>query len=169
MGGETGPAAEDGALEAAAAAGPTGKKAAGRKALKPVLFAATAVIILAAVAATVIFALRPFPARSAEPAGIEIKGSELVAINADGDELWRYDTGLPNLSAEEYRKRTQYKRLVGTDTYLPFVITRDIDLDGHAEVLFTTQTVGEFNEGGLICFDHRGNEREIGLLGRLSH
>ena len=123
------------------------------------IHAAALVIVIVAVAAAFIFLLHPFPARSGEPAGFEIKGTELVVTNAGGNELWRYDTRLIKISAEEYGRSVQYKRLIGSDIYMPLAITKDIDSDGHAEVLFTTQTVGELGEGELVCFDYRGKER----------
>jgi hypothetical protein len=35
---------------------------------------------------------------------------------------------------------------------------RDINQDGHSEVLFSLQTLDELKEGVLICFDYKGQE-----------
>ncbi len=93
------------------------------------------------------------------PSDFRIQNSNLIILNEDDKELWRYDTGLENLvSEEEYRQHFQFKRNreAGMGRYLPYLIIKDINNDNLAEVLFSTQTQNEFGEGKLICFNHKG-------------
>jgi len=95
------------------------------------------------------------------PADFKIEESELIILNAKGKELWRYDTGIENIVEEKlYREHFQFKRNredgPGTRD-LPHIIIKDINNDNTSEVLFSTQTQNEFNEGLLFCFDHKGN------------
>ncbi len=94
------------------------------------------------------------------PSDFRIQNSNLIILNEDGKELWRYDTGLENLvSEEEYRQHFQFKktREDGMGRSLPHLIIKDINNDNLAEVLFSTQTQNEFGEGKLICFNHKGD------------
>jgi hypothetical protein len=94
------------------------------------------------------------------PSDFRIQNSNLVILNEDDKELWRYDTGIENLvSEEEYRKHFQVKRYIskGTDRInLPQLMIKDIDNDKHKEVLFCTQTQTQLGEGKLFCFNHKG-------------
>jgi hypothetical protein len=91
------------------------------------------------------------------PANFRIDDSYLVILNDENEELWRYDTGIPNLNTdEEYRKRFQYPRRINGQDYLPHLIIHDIDQDGKSDILFSTQTQDEYGEGNLIFFDHSG-------------
>jgi len=85
----------------------------------------------------------------------------LIILNKEGKELWRYDTGIENLVEENvYRQHFQFKRTsldVPGNRNLPHLIIKDINNDNTSEVLFSTQTQNEFNEGTLFCFDHKGN------------
>jgi len=66
------------------------------------IYALALISAVAALAAALMFFLRAFPARPAEPANFKIEGSELVVTDRDGSELWRFDTKLPNLAKDEY-------------------------------------------------------------------
>jgi hypothetical protein len=91
-----------------------------------------------------------------EPTDFRIKGSTLIIINEKGRALWRYETGLENLWNEEnYRVHFQFKKR-SAFVKLPNLILKDIDRDGHKEILFTTQTEDETREGMFFCFDHKG-------------
>jgi hypothetical protein len=96
-----------------------------------------------------------------EPADFRIKGTALVILNEQGKELWRYETGLENLSDENHYRRSfqfrQAKDSIGGHQ-LPNLILKDINSDGKIEVLFSTQTKDEMGEGELICFNNRGDE-----------
>ncbi len=100
--------------------------------------------------------LKPF--QSNRPADFKIEGSVLVVLNEKGKELWRFDTELEKLVDEKtYRLYFQFKHDRGDRArYLPHLIIKDIDSDNSPEVLFSTQTQGEFGEGELYCFDHKG-------------
>jgi hypothetical protein len=98
---------------------------------------------------------------SRQPSDFRIRGSVLSVLDEKGRELWRYDTGLENLEPEDvYREHFQFRRM-GKDwvRVLPHIIIVDLDVDGRREVLFSTQTQDELNEGELICFDSRGDVR----------
>jgi len=41
---------------------------------------------------------------------------------------------------------------------MPYLMIKDLDRDGKKEVLFTTQTRDELQEGLLICLDHKGKK-----------
>lgn len=94
------------------------------------------------------------------PAAFHIRGTSLVITNARGTELWRYDTGLPDLKGEVfYREHFQDKKR-GAD-YVPawpLISIRDINGDRRPEILFSTQTASELNEGLLLCFNSKGRE-----------
>jgi len=123
--------------------------------LFPVLFA------LAGLAAAAYFLFIHKPAGHGVPADFHIAGSELVLSDAQGRELWRFDTKLPNLAAEDiYRQRSTKKRLGNEYIQVwPYILILDFDGDGRTEVLFSTQTNSEIGEGLLMCFDERGAER----------
>jgi hypothetical protein len=95
------------------------------------------------------------------PYDFRIERSRLIILNQDGRELWRYDTGLENLSADSsYRESWQYKRRIeGDKVEFPLLIIKDINQNGKPEILFSLQTQNEENEGELICFDHTGVEK----------
>jgi hypothetical protein len=113
-------------------------------------------IILPLVGAAAIFLLLIKNLSLDEPNDFRIKDSSLIILNEKGKELWQHDTGLENLIDEkEYREHYQFKRNYEM-IFLPFLIIKDINLDGHKEVLFSTQTQDETREGELFCFDWRG-------------
>jgi len=97
---------------------------------------------------------------SSVPFNFDIKGSRLLILNEKNNKLWSFDTGLSNLCSEiHYRKHFQEKRTDNQGGYqLPYLMIKDLDRDGKKEVLFTTQTRNELQEGLLICLDHRGKK-----------
>jgi hypothetical protein len=120
--------------------------------LFPILFA------LAGLAAAAYFLFFRAPAVPGVPADFHIVGSELVVVDGRGRELWRHDTHLPDLEAEEvYRPRSKTKDR-GTDyvPIWPYILIRDINGDARPEVLFSVQTTSETGEGILLCFDDHG-------------
>jgi len=97
---------------------------------------------------------------SSAPFNFDIKGSKLLILNEKNSKLWSFDTGLSNLCNEEiYRDRFQEKRNDSMGRYsIPYLIIKDLDRDGKKEVLFSTQTSDELQEGLLICLDHKGKK-----------
>lgn len=93
-----------------------------------------------------------------QPAGFRIEGSELVVLDRRGRELWRKNTGMEDLLSEAfYRRNFQVKH--SNDYFFPALVMRDIDDDGHAEVLFVPKRVRDnTGEGVLLCYDRRGAE-----------
>jgi hypothetical protein len=99
---------------------------------------------------------------SRPPSDFHIRGSVLSVLDDKGRELWKYDTGLENLETEAiYRQYFQFRRINPENwaAVLPHLVIKDLDGDGRPEVLFSTQTQDEFNEGELICFGSRGDIR----------
>lgn len=105
-----------------------------------------------------------FIKRNGLPTDFNIEGSFLVILDKKGYELWRYDTGIKNLSIDEYRSRFQEKKnLIGG----PYLCIKDLNQDDKPEVLFSVQVKGDaIGEGKLFCFDHRGNILWDFLAGR---
>jgi hypothetical protein len=94
-----------------------------------------------------------------EPANFKIQNSTLIILTEEGKELWRFQTGIENLAEERtYREHFQFKRLEANNPYWPYLIIKDINHDGHPEILFTIKTQNEANEGELFCFDHKGKK-----------
>jgi len=93
-----------------------------------------------------------------EPEDFRIEKDTLVVLDHSGRTLWTYPTGRENLMGEDvYREHFQVKRLSGLpEVLLPFLIIRDIDADGHREVLFVVCTADGFRAGELFCFDRKG-------------
>ncbi len=95
------------------------------------------------------------------PKSFKIVGTELVILNEKDKEIWRFDTKVNNLvTEEEYLNRSQFKRRNSKThhVYLPYVSIEDLDNDSKKEVLFSIQTQDNFNEGLLLCFNHKGKE-----------
>lgn len=94
------------------------------------------------------------------PADFKINNSALIILDKKGKDLWQYDTGIENLvDEEEYKKYFQYKKnRPGECTRdLPHLMIKDINNDSLPEVLFSIQTINEFGEGEILCFDSKGN------------
>ena len=105
----------------------------------------------------IIILRQPVPS---EPVDFKIEQTELVILNKEGQKLWRYETGVNNLTVEDiYRNRFQHKHrsTACQATNYPFMIFSDINQDNLKEILFTTHTQNEFGGGELLCFDHKGN------------
>ncbi len=124
-----------------------------RPGLQKSYYLAAAIVVI-----VVIFYLELRPTRSREPLDFRIAGSALIILNDQGTELWRFNTGLENLLEENsYRQHFQMKRKGAGDVTLhPYLLIKDINRDGKKEVLFSTQTQDEFNEGSLFCFSDNG-------------
>jgi len=96
------------------------------------------------------------------PSDFHIENSTLYALNAEGKELWKFETGVENLSGDEYYKKYfQYRRTEEIEfrkSLLPHIIIKDLTNDGKPEIVFSIQTQDEFGEGELFCFDYKGNQ-----------
>lgn len=103
-------------------------------------------------------ALSPF-LRAGRPADFSIAGSQFIIRDAANRKVFRYDSGIENISEEEqYRARFQYRRKNGRmGKALPHLIIKDLDSNDAPEVLLSIQTQNEHDEGNLICFDSQGN------------
>lgn len=96
---------------------------------------------------------------TSQPVDFRILNSKLIVLDEKGNELWRYDTGIENLSSEKlYRDHFQFKRVDEKNEYnrFPYIIIKDMNKDGSNEVLFSTQTQDEIGEGLLCFFDCKG-------------
>jgi hypothetical protein len=130
---------------------------------KPFLYVA---LIIFAAALIYFFFFRKSP--DIRPADFRIKGSKMIILNENGDELWRYNTGIENLMPEKhYRDHFQFKRIknIWGNKNLPHLIIKDINNDSMPEVLFSIQTQDQFGEGELFCFSNEGSllwKREVG-------
>ncbi len=123
---------------------------------------------VAALAFIFIFLIRPHMPGS--PHDFSIEGSELVMLNKNSKEIWRFDTGIKNLRDEEYyRNQFQTRRISDYHIGLvyPLFIIRDIDYDNKREALFVIKPIilGESMEQ-LICFDYRGKIKWSFVPGR---
>ena len=108
------------------------------------------------------FVLRQYRA-DPQPKDFKIIGSTFIVLDNKGRELWRFDTGNNKLASEDlYREHYQRKYYKTQDRlnipFLPYIVFTDLDSDGQNEVLFCTQTIDEFGEGVLICFNSKGSE-----------
>jgi hypothetical protein len=89
-----------------------------------------------------------------EPFDFDINRSELIILNQDGQELWRYDFPIDyNLNEQLYLNRFQNKIFSRSRSELPVIQIKDINRDSHREVLFA---VTEVVDGRLFCFSYRG-------------
>ncbi len=114
---------------------------------------------VALIAAFIIYIFLGSPLNTPKPADFKIVNSSLIILNEKGKELWRYDTGIEYLCEEKhYKKQFQFKRKADDEIYSkpPLLIIKDINDDGHAEVLFGTQTKDGFGGGDLLCFNYKG-------------
>jgi len=133
---------------------PDGKLRNGQK--RRIFIPFAVVVILAMAFGTYLFLL----SSSSQPADFSIRGSFLVIKDARGKELWSFDSGLENLEKEAvYRDRFQIKHTTSDGSPLwPLILIEDINNDKNTEVVFSSQTESQLNEGWLYCFDHKGNE-----------
>lgn len=132
----------------------------------PVLLWAVGLAVFGAAAAVLFFIIRG-AFSFGEPADFAIRGPALVIRDDAGKTLWRYDTGLENLSPEAlYRNHFQFRR-VQHPVDMPYLLIKDIDQDGGKETLFSVQTVDETGEGELLCFDRKGRVRWSYKSGRV--
>jgi len=112
---------------------------------------------IAAAAVILIFLSFFGPGTSEMLADFKIDGSKLIILNEEGEELWRYETGIENLvDGEAYRSQYQFKRMEGDGYLLPQIMIKDINQDRKSDVLFSVQTQDDFGEGDLLCFNHKG-------------
>jgi len=116
----------------------------------------------------IIFLIRPHMPK--EPHDFRIDGSELVMLNKNSKEIWRFDTQIRGLQDDTfYRDHFQFKRSVGEKRQmdLPLIMIKDLDGDGRKEVLFA-QTPVDFNyaPSRLFCLSSKGEIRWIFVPGR---
>jgi hypothetical protein len=122
----------------------------------PMLLLLSVLVIVIGGGAVVLFLLFRNDLSPAVPSDFAIKGSELAVLDDGGRVLWRYDTGLENLSNEAgYRSHFQFRRTDRT-AQLPYLLIRDINHDRRREVLLSLQTQDEIREGAVLCFDSKG-------------
>ncbi|OGD25160.1 MAG: hypothetical protein A2Y56_08320 [Candidatus Aminicenantes bacterium RBG_13_63_10] len=97
---------------------------------------------------------------SPQPYSFKIERSELVVLDRQGAELWRFDTRLPNLyDNDSYQRHFPCRKgIENEDRKLPWVKIEDIDSDGRTEVLFMVRTFDDYCDVGLYCFDDRGRK-----------
>jgi hypothetical protein len=94
-----------------------------------------------------------------QPTDFDIEGSQLIILDEHGQEIWRYDTGLPYLSPERnYRKRFQYKWHENPFSRPPLIIIQDLDGDGANDVLFATAPSINQHGGSLIFLNSKGGK-----------
>jgi len=117
------------------------------------------VLALLLAATTLFFGFRKLLSPQ-EPADFRIDKNALVILNEKGRELWRFETGVENLLGNQaYHEHFQVKRILPSEIVThPHLIIKDINGDGHKEVLFTAKTEDSYKEGVIFCFDRRGRE-----------
>lgn len=121
-----------------------------------------------AIAFILFFLIRPHMPK--EPHDFRIEGSELVMLNENQKELWRFDTQIRDLQDDTfYRNHFQFKKTDGErrQMNLPLIMIKDLDHDGRKEVLFA-QTPVDFNyaPARLFCLSSKGEIRWIFVPGR---
>jgi len=121
-----------------------------------------------ALALIFIFLIQPHMPK--EPYDFRIEGSELVMLNKNSKEIWRFDTQIRGLQDEAfYRDHFQFKKMDGEirQMNLPLIMIKDVDHDGRKEVLFA-QTPLDFNyaPSRLFCLSSKGEIRWIFVPGR---
>jgi len=125
--------------------------------LQKPLFIIFPLVVVLAVVILIILARNLSPKN---PVNFKILNSQLIILDENNKEIWRYDTDIANLVDEDtYRGRFQFQRKIEGKDHLPLLIIKDIDQDGKSEVLFSIQTQNEHGEGKLFCFDHKGKIR----------
>jgi hypothetical protein len=95
-----------------------------------------------------------------QPADFSIEGSELVILDKQKRELWRWDSKMEDLKKESYYREHFQVKDNAAGNILPDLIIKDIDGDGDNEVLFAPKRVNDqTGEGVLYCLDRKGRER----------
>lgn len=119
---------------------------------------ALAAVALVAVAAVVFLSDVSRP--KGQPADFRIEGPLLVVFDREGQELWRFDSGMEDLEQEEFYRQHYQVRDHNAGNILPAIVIKDIDGDGDVEVLFAPKRVtDQTGEGWLHCFDREGREK----------
>jgi hypothetical protein len=129
-----------------------------RRRRRNLIHAGLAVAAVLSVAA----ALITFRPRDLVPADFRIDGPFLVITNKAGHELWRKDTGLPDLMTEkEYRWSFQKRRVIRDNNTVahPRLIIADLDGDGRNEILFAIINDSSTSTGKMVLYDDAGRER----------
>jgi len=114
--------------------------------------------LLAFIAVILIYFFLIKPSKPRDPTDFKIENSSLIVLNEDGQELWRYDTGIKNLYDEKfYKKRFQIKQ-PGEDNSreFPCLVIKDLNGNGNREVLFCVQTKNQFESNEILCFSEKG-------------
>lgn len=115
--------------------------------------------LLAFIAIILIYFFLIKPSKPQKPADFKIENSSLIVLNENGQELWRYDTGIKNLCDEKYyEKRFQIKEDMEENAgrTLPHLIIKDLNGNGNREVLFCAQTKNQYGSGEILCFSEKG-------------
>lgn len=106
------------------------------------------------------FAVKPYFLHP-NPYDFRIERSELVILDKNANELWRYNTEREDLEDGKFYRNSFQVKSVNPESsirMLPSLIIRDINGDNKAEVLFGTRIRGCAGRADLHCFDHRGRE-----------
>ncbi len=94
-----------------------------------------------------------------QPADFAIEGSELVVLDKQKRELWRWDSKYENLCSEKYYRANFQVMNTSESGILPALVIKDIDNDGDVEVVFAPKrNSSQTGEGWVRCFDRRGTE-----------
>ena len=100
------------------------------------------------------------PNPAGQPYDFHIRGSNLIIVNEDGQQLWRRDLGVDGLCSEEkYRRFFQVSMRERETENLPWLVIKDINADGKSEVLIAIKKANNtYGEGVLFCFNSMGKE-----------
>jgi hypothetical protein len=111
--------------------------------------------ILAVAAAALLFL--GFPEKRL-PADYRVEGTVLVILDAEGRDLWRYETTLIDPITTPLLGPKSNTRVIDKDEllHLPRLLIRDITGDGRPEVLFYPTDDSGRPAGGLHCFNAKG-------------
>jgi hypothetical protein len=127
-------------------------KKAGHPALRWSFFG---LVPLAVVAAFLM--IRTVTSPPVQPADFAIRGSALIVLSEDGNELWRHDFKVEGLEDESFYRA--HFQTAHNGARLPSIMIKDIDGDGRNEVLFAVQKRDDsYGEGDLYCYNSRGRE-----------
>ncbi len=135
------------------------RKAEGKDADKQRIFWGKAISILAGliILGGIAYFVYNFLTFDREPYDFDINQTQLTILNQTGQELWRYDLPIEqNLSEEHYRSHFQNRHFAAGRAQLPIIQFKDINRDGHKEVLFAVAY--PVVNGKFYCFSHKGEE-----------